>query len=152
MFKNILIVCVGNICRSPTAEALFLHRLGDQGLTIVGDEGTFGEGVWNLGVEDGGDGRGGLVVFGRGVVGSGFVFNNGRGVEQAGVEVEGIDVGSGLVFGGHVGFPVGHGGQPTSPEAAATMAAEVAARRKLARRVGSSAVARAVRPKAPRWR
>ena len=34
MFKNILIVCVGNICRSPTAEALFAHRLSGQGLTI----------------------------------------------------------------------------------------------------------------------
>ena len=34
MFKNILIVCVGNICRSPTAEALFAHRLSGQDLTI----------------------------------------------------------------------------------------------------------------------
>lgn len=34
MFKNILIVCVGNICRSPAAEALLLHRLQGKGLTI----------------------------------------------------------------------------------------------------------------------
>lgn len=27
MFDNILVVCVGNICRSPTAEALLKHRL-----------------------------------------------------------------------------------------------------------------------------
>jgi len=27
VFKRILIVCVGNICRSPTAEYLFRHRL-----------------------------------------------------------------------------------------------------------------------------
>ncbi|HEY4146758.1 low molecular weight protein-tyrosine-phosphatase [Pinirhizobacter sp.] len=29
MFERILIVCVGNICRSPTAEYLLRHRLGD---------------------------------------------------------------------------------------------------------------------------
>ncbi|MFQ7901848.1 low molecular weight protein-tyrosine-phosphatase [Pseudomonas phenolilytica] len=34
MFENILIVCVGNICRSPTAQALLTHRLSGQSLTI----------------------------------------------------------------------------------------------------------------------
>ncbi|MCQ4252315.1 low molecular weight protein-tyrosine-phosphatase [Stutzerimonas stutzeri] len=34
MFKNILIVCVGNICRSPAAEAMLTHRLRGQDLTI----------------------------------------------------------------------------------------------------------------------
>ena len=34
MFQNILIVCVGNICRSPAAEALLLDRLQGKGLTI----------------------------------------------------------------------------------------------------------------------
>lgn len=29
MFDNILIICVGNICRSPTAEVLLKHLLGD---------------------------------------------------------------------------------------------------------------------------
>ena|ERR1700754_3955777 len=29
MFERILIVCVGNICRSPTAEYLLRQRLGD---------------------------------------------------------------------------------------------------------------------------
>lgn len=28
MFERIMIVCVGNICRSPTAEYLLRHRLG----------------------------------------------------------------------------------------------------------------------------
>ncbi len=34
MFRNILIVCVGNICRSPAAEALLSSRLQGKGLTI----------------------------------------------------------------------------------------------------------------------
>ena len=34
MFQNILIVCVGNICRSPAAEALLAQKLENKGLTI----------------------------------------------------------------------------------------------------------------------
>ena len=34
MFKKILIVCVGNVCRSPAAEALLTHRLQGKGLSI----------------------------------------------------------------------------------------------------------------------
>ena len=34
MFSNILIVCVGNICRSPTAEILLRHRLDRPGTTV----------------------------------------------------------------------------------------------------------------------
>ena len=34
MFQNILIVCMGNICRSPAAEALLAHKLEGKGLTI----------------------------------------------------------------------------------------------------------------------
>ena len=34
MFSNILIVCVGNICRSPMAEFLFRKRLGEFGANI----------------------------------------------------------------------------------------------------------------------
>ena len=34
MFSNILIVCVGNICRSPRAEFLFRQRLGKIGANI----------------------------------------------------------------------------------------------------------------------
>jgi len=29
---NILFVCLGNICRSPLAEAIFLHKIGEKGL------------------------------------------------------------------------------------------------------------------------
>ena len=34
MFQRILLVCVGNICRSPTAEYLLRDRLGDASLQI----------------------------------------------------------------------------------------------------------------------
>jgi protein-tyrosine phosphatase len=34
VFKRILIVCVGNICRSPTAEYLFRHHLASAGASI----------------------------------------------------------------------------------------------------------------------
>lgn len=34
MFNKILIVCVGNICRSPTAEVLLKHRLQEEGKGI----------------------------------------------------------------------------------------------------------------------
>lgn len=34
MIKKILIVCVGNICRSPLAEHLFRHHLAHSGLHI----------------------------------------------------------------------------------------------------------------------
>lgn len=34
MFKKILIVCIGNICRSPTAENLFLKALYPSGIDV----------------------------------------------------------------------------------------------------------------------
>ena len=34
MINRVLVVCVGNICRSPTAEWLLRHRLKRDGLTI----------------------------------------------------------------------------------------------------------------------
>jgi len=35
MFNRILVVCVGNICRSPMGEALFIHALNEAGLSAV---------------------------------------------------------------------------------------------------------------------
>lgn len=34
MIKSILVVCVGNICRSPTAEALLKAKLADKGIKV----------------------------------------------------------------------------------------------------------------------
>ncbi len=35
MIKNILILCLGNICRSPIAEALFIARFKQEGLADI---------------------------------------------------------------------------------------------------------------------
>ncbi len=35
--KNMLFVCLGNICRSPTAKIVFDHKLGQAGLTVETD-------------------------------------------------------------------------------------------------------------------
>ncbi len=41
--KNILFVCLGNICRSPTAKAMFDYRLKAAGIEILTDSaGTIG--------------------------------------------------------------------------------------------------------------
>lgn len=34
VFKRILTVCIGNICRSPTAEYLFHHHLASRGICV----------------------------------------------------------------------------------------------------------------------
>jgi protein-tyrosine phosphatase len=41
--KNVLFVCMGNICRSPSAEAVFRHKAKEQGLELYIDSaGTIG--------------------------------------------------------------------------------------------------------------
>ncbi|ALA88578.1 low molecular weight phosphotyrosine protein phosphatase [Stenotrophomonas maltophilia] len=34
MFKNILVVCVGNICRSPSAEVMLREAVSGRGITV----------------------------------------------------------------------------------------------------------------------
>ncbi|MCJ8294890.1 MAG: low molecular weight phosphotyrosine protein phosphatase [Colwellia sp.] len=41
--NSVLFVCMGNICRSPSAEAVFRHKMNAQGLTLkVDSAGTLG--------------------------------------------------------------------------------------------------------------
>ncbi|MDQ0194850.1 protein-tyrosine phosphatase [Paenibacillus wynnii] len=46
---NVLFVCLGNICRSPMAEAVLRHKVSEQGLSqkIVVD--SAGTGDWHIG-------------------------------------------------------------------------------------------------------
>lgn len=47
--KKVLFICLGNICRSPTAEAVFNHILKEQGLTgWEVDSGAIGS--WHVGL------------------------------------------------------------------------------------------------------
>ena len=44
---RVLFVCLGNICRSPTAEGVFRARAGDAGLSLMVD--SAGTGAWHVG-------------------------------------------------------------------------------------------------------
>jgi len=49
--KNVSVcfVCLGNICRSPTAEAVMRHMVGEAGLTGRIDIDSAGTGNWHVG-------------------------------------------------------------------------------------------------------
>ena len=50
MKKNsVLFVCLGNICRSPAAEAIFINLLEKKGLTDVFFVDSAGTGSWHIG-------------------------------------------------------------------------------------------------------
>lgn len=49
MISNILVVCMGNICRSPTAEAVLRHKLRDAGLHDAVKVDSAGTHAWHAG-------------------------------------------------------------------------------------------------------
>lgn len=49
MIRNILFVCLGNICRSPAAEAIFLHKLSQRKLLAQFTVDSAGTGGWHIG-------------------------------------------------------------------------------------------------------
>lgn len=46
---RVLFVCLGNICRSPAAEGVFLHLLGEAGLDEAFAVDSAGTGGWHVG-------------------------------------------------------------------------------------------------------
>jgi protein-tyrosine phosphatase len=47
--SRILFVCLGNICRSPLAEGLFINKLSSRGLTHIYEVDSCGTGDWHIG-------------------------------------------------------------------------------------------------------
>lgn len=47
--KSVLFVCMGNICRSPLAEGVFLHLLRERGLADRFTVDSAGTGAWHAG-------------------------------------------------------------------------------------------------------
>jgi protein-tyrosine phosphatase len=47
--KRVLFICLGNICRSPTAEAVMLHKVGQAGLQDAITVDSAGTGNWHIG-------------------------------------------------------------------------------------------------------
>ena len=49
MKKKILFVCLGNICRSPAAEGVFLQKIKDRDLEKLFEVDSAGTGSWHVG-------------------------------------------------------------------------------------------------------
>ncbi len=47
--SRVLFVCLGNICRSPTVEAVMLHKIAEAGLSEVIEVDSAGTGDWHVG-------------------------------------------------------------------------------------------------------
>ena len=49
MEKKILFVCLGNICRSPAAEAILVHQLESKNISSNFEVDSAGTGGWHIG-------------------------------------------------------------------------------------------------------
>ncbi|XP_062504224.1 low molecular weight phosphotyrosine protein phosphatase-like isoform X1 [Corticium candelabrum] len=48
--KSVLFVCLGNICRSPIAEAIFIQEIKERGMSKEWDADSAGTADFNLGM------------------------------------------------------------------------------------------------------
>jgi len=62
---SVLFVCLGNICRSPLAEGIFLHLVHEAGLTDRFEIDSAGTGAWHVGERP--DARASMVASKHGV-------------------------------------------------------------------------------------
>ena len=62
---SLLFVCLGNICRSPLAEGIFLHLVKEAGLTDRFEIDSAGTGAWHVGESP--DARAAMVASRHGV-------------------------------------------------------------------------------------
>ena len=63
---KVLFVCLGNICRSPTAHGVFRHKVALSGLKQTIDIDSCGTGSWHIGAKP--DSRSLAVASGRGYI------------------------------------------------------------------------------------
>ena len=49
MTKSVLFICLGNICRSPIAEAVFLHKIKEKGIEDQWIVDSAALGAWHVG-------------------------------------------------------------------------------------------------------
>lgn len=47
--QRLLFICMGNICRSPLAEGIFLHKANERGVADQFDVDSAGTGGWHVG-------------------------------------------------------------------------------------------------------
>src|ERR1700743_73424 len=62
---RILFVCLGNICRSPTAEGVMRHLVAERGLDDVIEIDSAGTGAWHVGEPP--DARSAIAAARRGI-------------------------------------------------------------------------------------
>lgn len=66
MIRRVLFVCMGNICRSPTAEAVFRHLLASEGADLEVEVDSAGTHAYHVGEPP--DGRSTAAARRRGIV------------------------------------------------------------------------------------